>query len=319
MRTLSPEFMAALGDSDGMLNPILARVHIDDTLDLEIRDDYINVYYRGGNLLKIDGPKKRYAVSFDVNYAQDKHVMPSITKVLDSPSAVADLIAVLPELKQLMDFFFASHRSYEREYQQLIVRENNQAAVGKSSDYYICDIEYANSIPVDAKTRKFRFDMVAAHWPSISTSRKNGGMRRLVIVEVKYGDNALRGSAGLKKHLEDVELFLSDDSVIEGFKTEMRQVFNQKRKLGLIKSNKDDLKELTSFSDEKPMLLLILANHDPDSTILRDELALLQVPDCFDLRFAMSNYMGYGLYDEAIVDMAGLKALSAERVCTKQP
>ncbi len=50
-------------------------------------------------------------------------------------------------------FYYASKRSYEREYQQLIVRENNQAAMGKSSDYYICDIEYAGSMKVREKRR----------------------------------------------------------------------------------------------------------------------------------------------------------------------
>jgi len=45
-RRLSDRFMKDL--KSGLLQPLLQRVHDDPTLELEIRDDYINVYYRGG-------------------------------------------------------------------------------------------------------------------------------------------------------------------------------------------------------------------------------------------------------------------------------
>lgn len=37
----------------GKLKDFLERVKKDDTLCLEIRDNYINIYYRGGSLFKI--------------------------------------------------------------------------------------------------------------------------------------------------------------------------------------------------------------------------------------------------------------------------
>ena len=37
----------------GCLAPLLERVKRDDTLHLAIRNQYINIYYRGGNLLKV--------------------------------------------------------------------------------------------------------------------------------------------------------------------------------------------------------------------------------------------------------------------------
>ncbi len=53
MRKLSEQFMKDLVDSDGVLQPILTRVKKDSTLMLAIRENYINIYYRGGNILKI--------------------------------------------------------------------------------------------------------------------------------------------------------------------------------------------------------------------------------------------------------------------------
>jgi len=38
---------------EGLLNPILARVKKDQTLMIAIRENYINLYYRGGKLLRV--------------------------------------------------------------------------------------------------------------------------------------------------------------------------------------------------------------------------------------------------------------------------
>lgn len=53
MRELSKDFLNNLKSAKGLLHPILERVEQDDTLMLAIRDNYINIYYRGGSLLKV--------------------------------------------------------------------------------------------------------------------------------------------------------------------------------------------------------------------------------------------------------------------------
>jgi hypothetical protein len=50
MKTLSQPFMNDLLKPDGLLNPILERVKHDHTLMLSIRENYINIYYRSGNI-----------------------------------------------------------------------------------------------------------------------------------------------------------------------------------------------------------------------------------------------------------------------------
>ena len=69
MRKLSDKFMGDLLNSDGVLHPILSRVKIDHTLMLAIRENYINIYYRGGNIIKIlEHNKGFYQASFDDQY-----------------------------------------------------------------------------------------------------------------------------------------------------------------------------------------------------------------------------------------------------------
>jgi len=69
MRELSKFFLENLKSSSGILYPILHRVKQDNTLTLAIRDNYINIYYRGGSILKlIEQIHNSYQPSFDNRY-----------------------------------------------------------------------------------------------------------------------------------------------------------------------------------------------------------------------------------------------------------
>lgn len=62
----------------------------------------------------------------------------------------------MPYYKQAMDRWFAQHPKYEREFQQLVERDNNRhGEISHATDYYIVDTELVYE---DA-----RFDMVAVH------------------------------------------------------------------------------------------------------------------------------------------------------------
>ena len=73
MRGLSEDFMKDL--LKGELKGFLSAVKNDDTLCLEIRDNYINIYYRGGNLCRIKPSRTdaKYAMTFDERYVIGIH------------------------------------------------------------------------------------------------------------------------------------------------------------------------------------------------------------------------------------------------------
>ena len=75
-RVISTEFAIAL--KQGALSAILVRVKEDDTLMLALRNGYINIYYRGGNLLKIAQTATTgvYIASFDTKYNKLGHPLP---------------------------------------------------------------------------------------------------------------------------------------------------------------------------------------------------------------------------------------------------
>lgn len=96
----------------------------------------------------------------------------------------------------------------------------------------------------------------------------------------------------------------------------MRTVFNQKLELGLI----DNQKKIESFNDKTPDFILAFANHDPDSAILFHEIKKLDeiaatLP--FKLKFAVSNFMGYGLYEQNIYGLEEFKTRFDRQIYSK--
>lgn len=282
MRKLDDNFLKDL-KPDGVLSPLREAVTLDPSLCLELRGTYINVYYRGGNLMKVEQAASGYTFSFD-----EKYFTGQTSVELPPRDNTLAWLRVAPKLKRSIDVFLGKRAKDEREFQQTLLRVNNFGRIARATDYYVCDIEY--------QSKHGRFDLVAVHWPT--TERRDAENRRLVLVEMKYGDDALGGNSGVHSHIKDVNRFLSQSKDVRAFKQDMVDIFNQKLDLGLL----DCGKKLASFSDEQPILLLVLANHQPRSSKLRnalDELPPNPSPNA-ELCIATASFMGYGLYDQGV-------------------
>lgn len=272
----------------GPLHELLAYVQHDDTLDLEFRGEYAaNIYYRGGSLFRIDRSAIGYKLTFDTKYDEGMAANPSICVAVE----------LIPLYKHAMDVWFAKNRKYEREFQQVVVRENNRhGAISHATDYYIADVEYVYR---DAEGTNARFDMVAVKWPSTASARKDAGAPTLAVIEMKYGDDALDGSAGLVAHLNDVQAFV-DGAAMHQFCADMAKVFRQKCELGLIPDMAEKKHDIL-ISKEDMELIFLIANHDPDKTKLGtvvDRIAELARERSypFAIKFATASMMGYTLY-----------------------
>ena len=281
---------------NGELTPLLKAVQSDDTLDLELRGNSVNIYYRGGSLFKITEKHKTYTIFFDTNYCT------TTPTTLTSNPSITDAVKDIPLYKQAMDWWFHNNPKYEREFQQVILRENNNhRKISNSTDYYIMDIEY-----VDGSAR---FDMVALKWLSKGAVRKDPKKVSLALVEVKYGDGALTGAAGIQKHLDDFQSFINDNKKVEAFCEDMSKVFAQKCKLGLIEGLKESQYEIT-INPENPEVIFIFANHDPDSKVLPTILQSIEPQKyTFPILIAKASNMGYGLYTEHLIPVSEFKIL----------
>jgi len=231
MRELSHPFMDDLLNSDGLLHPILERVKQDHTLMLSIRADYINVYYRGGNILRIKGQSNdSYSAFFDYNYNKSGVPGPDLPNAIRSQHEARTWVDSFQDLKGIMDFYFSEHSKPEREFQQLIARENNFSTIANQSEYFVSDIEFADS------ALGARFDILAIRW--LVSQRKSTSDCRPALIEMKYGDGALSGNAGVLKHLQDIDALISNGDKYKALLETMEMQFNQLDKLGLLYFNR---------------------------------------------------------------------------------
>lgn len=298
-RGLSDRFMQDL--LCGFLNPLLSYIKKNDTLLLCIRADYINIYYRGGNLLRLErNPRNNsYGAFFNIAYGQSDQIQ-HLPTVLSEKWQVELWINSFPILKQVMDEYMTAHPAMEREFQQLVVRENNYSPISNETEYFIIDIE-ASYPEIGAK-----FDLVACKW--LAGGRKKDVVQ-LVLIEMKYADSALEGEAGIIKHLADANTLLSDLERNAALRMSAEKQLNQLNELGLLRHSKVNNRKFI-FSPEKAELVLLLANHNPRSSRLAGILDSEEIKgfsdensNPFKLRFVAASAAGYGMHDACMLPL----------------
>lgn len=308
MRELSGLFFEDLKNDDGRLYPLLERVKQDHTLMLAIRDGYINIYYRGGNILKLsEQGQNGYIPFFDMKYNKHGKSIPlgELPASISNRDHILKWIDAFPYLKSLMDSFFAENNKPEREFQQMVARENNYSTISNESEYFVSDIEFAAD--------SARFDMLAIRW--LASKRKNGSQCKPALIEMKYGDDALDGSAGLIKHLEDIEKLVADENRYGQLLKTMEAQINQLDQLGLLKFNHSKGgTEIKLDSQDKPEVILLLANHNPRSIKLKNILENQKFIDVaqsqkFDLKFFAASFAGYGMHGDCMLSLDEFRQL----------
>ena len=336
-RAISDEFIKALASGD--LLPLLERVQNDDTLSLEIRDGYVDIYYRGGRLLGLHAKENgaRFSTEFDEAYLggtkkyQPKPPTLPDKKMIKCRADAEAWVDAFAAMKQAMDIRFSDHTKIEREYQQAVVRDNNRHTTGELSDYVVIDVEYVQSAYASGKEKVktgYRFDMVGFRWPVADGSRASSKVTP-VIMEMKAGDNAISSiqksedpddlSPGLIKHVLDFERFLKPgpgEAISKPFdllREELAQMYETKKRLELPSLPKRMTERVTITKDDvgtRPEILFVLANHQPSSDRLKNELLALKKRDLpldahADYYVATVTFGGYALFARNLKPLEG--------------
>ena len=241
----------------------------ENELDVQIRDNYLNIYYQGGNLLRVH-PRSLY---FDEFYfhrgAKDMRKTHLIDKCQKGDRAciarwedyknrrkeMLDLLkkrgmaTYCKEMKRIMKEWEADLHtigiSHDEKNAQQQISMNNRGA----TDYTVVDLEYAVSTTSNFKyngdsTKKVpRFDLIAVD--------KSG---QLYVIELKTGLKAIDGNSGIRAHIDCFKYSIELDSNND-FINEMDELLRQKQELKLIENNAriDTSKQpkfIFAFSDE---------------------------------------------------------------------
>jgi hypothetical protein len=297
-KAISGRFMEDLQEG-GRLHELTKKVRIDDTLMLALRGHYINIYYRGGSILHLEEKNGGYAATFDTDYAQGKAIeLPS--RVVQEIEGCSAWVAALPELKEIMNAYFATKRKFEREFQQLVAWENNRSIISPDTEYFITDIEFAD------RDQGAKLDMVGLKW--LSSHRRDETRCTPVLVEMKYGIKAYDGDAGIAKHIADLEKILANPIKRESLNKTIEEQFDQLLRLKLIDFNKHATYDRAVVSG-RPEVVFLLANHNPRSKKLLHILDEVKEPADFGLRFFNASFAGYGMHDACMLGLTEFKEL----------
>jgi len=284
--------MMELNEKNGLHYLAWQVILSDDTLCPVLRRDRIDIYYRGYKAfsLTVDGIVRNHDEFNNELYVYD--VPEDISK--------EKFMEYLPYIKQNIDLWIgAGNKSpYEREFMQLIMRENNSKAAGNLSDYFIIDMEhqYKKSGPIP--------DLAGLIMERGKRKRKT---YRLSIIEVKYLDRAFTGTAGIRAHIDDYVRLLNDQNLQIDLKSDICEMFYQSKKLGLLPGIKNKYERI-EISNERPELLLALISRNTNNgksnrknevqslkTILEN--SLKEYGDMLDdVYVAGTAEIGFGLY-----------------------
>ncbi len=262
MREINERFINDL--KNGCLSYFLNQVkEKSDKLCLAIRDGYINIYYMGGNLLRITQKQNGYAFYFDAKYClhKDDDKNYELLNSLDGNS-VQDYIDNFELMMKEMDSWLEAHPKKERIYQHELLANNKS----------VIDIEYAP--PKSKKTGlklNMRLDMLMVE------------NDKLIIVENKYGTGAVTGNAGVSKHYEDICNLLNTEDLYDELVESVEKIAKAKYELGLLDN------PIQKIDKTKTEILFLFADFNVKSETLKNEIKLMNVTYPFKVLYMDSN------------------------------
>lgn len=256
----------ALTNNGGALSELIRIVRSSPEYVLLIRDDYFNIYYRGGNVAKVSSLQ---CVEFDENYfrAHKNKEDEEWTRIREKVKSTKALFKH-GRFQEYLDIVIPAMENYfslglkgdeEKECQHQLCLQNTFES---KSDYTILDLEYEVSVRSPfaycGKRRvgknndslpQPRFDIVAV--------RKSDG--KICIMELKKGTKALRRKSGIGEHAESFENSVGHSpDTMKTFADEMRGILSQMQAMKLISN------EVSINSDEvEYMFVMQEKDNDP--------------------------------------------------------
>lgn len=258
---------------DGHLSNLLKIVKEDNDLVLEIRNDYVNIYYKGGNIAKV-GP--RDSIQFDENYykgvpdyeSDDKKNERKRKKkeLLKELKTYRDYNSIVKDMKDLMEKYWEWLREKkgktlkEKEVQHALCINNTE-----SSEYTIIDVEFQISTnkenkycyqkPKKPDGRYVAEEKKSPRFDIIAVRNKD---HRLCVIELKSGVDALYGKSGVGDHADSFEGSIGRNPI--PFLNEIKRVIEDKKNLKLLSDN-------FSISDSVPEFIYAYSYKENDKDI----------------------------------------------------
>jgi len=291
-RSLDNRFINDL--KNGILSDLLERVIKDSTVDLQMRGDSIDVYYRGGVILHLVQKTNAYSATINKKYFGEEAVV-SFKDNIKNKEDIQEWIDQVPYIKQARDFHYGKNNTVERDFMQLTVRSNSYEKEITTGNIIITDVEYDYIGKIDL------LGLI------LKKNNQNSLDTEFTFIEGKYATTSVSGASGLIKHLEDIQKFVKsyrDDFNL--LKKDTKKIFKQKMELGLYSFNDTNSnKELKIIEKEnyKTKFIILLADYKINKNNLVDIINGIDESEynLLEIKYAVSSLMGYRLYKDCLL------------------
>jgi hypothetical protein len=278
MRKLSATFLNCL--KSGFLSEITESVKRDHDLNLEIRDAYINVYYKGNSLLRLAeiGSLLRFKAEIEKKFLEGIQISVDFTE-----STTPLFVKNIPLIKENIVKYGKS--SLEIEYEQMIIRANNFER-HNNTEYFIVDRQYAN--------KDGRFDLTGFYWAR--NNRQKNREAQICLMEVKFALNP--DIKDLHQQLNRYYQWIKNNAA--QFAEEVETVFQQKLALKLYDQDADRIRAMKALHFSKNIqdfqFIIILVDYNPNSKRLSLE-KVRELPFADQIKVF---YSGFGMWRQNI-------------------
>lgn len=179
-------------------------IQSDKEIIFAVRKDEIHIYYLGGRILKITKSYDRLKFSFDSKYAKRQKGSDElneygdiIKKLNDNPYDVYLWIEHFDDLKRCMKYFRENiSPNAERQLQQALELANRDF----NGEVIVIDNEYGVREVHDRNSKLCKVDLVVLF-------KGDDGKYKICLTELKKGNGATGGKAGIKEHIQDFKVF----------------------------------------------------------------------------------------------------------------
>ena len=252
MRTLNEAFVTKLKEG-GLFHTIIEYVIKDTTLDFQIRDGYINIYFQGSSILKLN---ENGSCEIHEKFLEGTSLSEFI---FSTATDVNNYLSNIPTIKNNVISVKSKNPTLEIEYEQLLIRSNNLNK-NVNSDIFITDRQYTDNI------NNSRFDLSGFFWSGVN--RKRNQTVPLTFIEVKYSLNS--DISDISKQIE--KYYNAVKSNISDIASETENLKNLKIDLGLINQSKERLDALKTLKISKNIddakFIIALIDYNPNSKLL---------------------------------------------------
>lgn len=224
--------------------PLIEFISKNHELDVQLRDNYISVYYDGGEILEIVPKSLDINMQYFEKYAnseKQQFLERCSQNIAFKKSAKEKLLAVLIEendiggyfkqAKELIAEWVERHKRYERKKLHEIACSNREFY--PHNNLAVIDIEFAvdwykpynNSQGKGGKRKVPKFDIIAVD---------QSGQLYAIILQDNLRTNGDRTKQSLNAYKQDFYLTIGDDTPLNDFAQEMNEVLKMKQELGLL-------------------------------------------------------------------------------------